>query len=129
VRLFGGVTQDWIRIDFLATTACCEKVGTGFSAQQASSQETVGLASLTLTPNHRVLTPLGVFTEAEKLIQPDGSVELVLRNGAVVRGQATRISYSANTAALYEEASQVVAAAHGALAMQSQVEKGRRMAA
>jgi hypothetical protein len=25
VRLFGGVTQDWIRIDFPATTAYCKK--------------------------------------------------------------------------------------------------------
>lgn len=53
VRLFGGVTQDWIRIDF---------------------PDASGLDPLTLTPNHRVLTRPGSFVEAERLIEADGSV-------------------------------------------------------
>lgn len=107
-RLFGGMTREWIRIEFL---------------------QSLGVSPLTLTPNHRVLTKLGTFVEAEKLIQPDGSVELVLKSGAIVRGQASRAVYSGATASLYEEAAEPVAASHGALALAPQVEQSLRLAA
>ena len=49
-----------------------------------------------------------------------------MQNGSVVRGQAARVAYSADTAGLYGEASRVVASAHGALALKPQMEQGWR---
>lgn len=45
--------------------------------------QALGVSPLTLTPNHRVLTKLGAFIEAEKLAQIASADGVVLKSDAM----------------------------------------------
>ena len=71
-----------------------------------------------------MLAPDGRFARLDALIEEDGTVALVGADGQVLRGRATRIVYSAETADQFEQAERVVYDSVGGLALAPRVEQG-----
>ena len=105
VGLFQGLTRQWARIEF----------------DDASSR-----APLTVTPDHRVLTADGRFEEIAKLVDTDGSIELVRADGGLIRARVTFVDYQESNASAYEAAEKFVAASSRSLALSPMLETGWR---
>jgi hypothetical protein len=97
-RLYRNVTEEWITVTF----------------------DDEQLEPLTATPGHEMLCPDGQFRMLGDMVAKDGTVRLVAADGRTVTGRAERIVYSEETAHLYEVATVIRAATHGALALAPQ---------
>lgn len=82
-RLFRNTTTEWIKLTWL----------------EDGEQK-----KLVATPGHHMLDKTGAFTRLELMVHK-GKAELVLASGAVIEAKAERITYSAETAHLFEQAS------------------------
>ena len=81
-RLFRNTTTEWIKLTWLV---------------DGQPQELVA------TPGHHMLDKSGGFTRLDRLVI-NGKAEVVLASGAVVEADVEHISYSAETAHLFEQA-------------------------
>jgi hypothetical protein len=81
-RLFRNTTTEWIKLTWL---------------------ENGEAKKLVATPGHHMLDKTGAFTRLDRLVQ-NGKAEIVLASGEVVEAQAEHITYSAETAHLFEQA-------------------------
>jgi hypothetical protein len=81
-RLFRNSTTEWIKLTWL---------------------ENGEAKKLVATPGHHMLDKTGAFTRLDRLVQ-NGKAEIVLASGEVVEAQAEHITYSAETAHLFEQA-------------------------
>lgn len=95
VRLFHGETNEWIVLDF------------EIDGDQRQ---------LTTTPNHPFLKPDGTFAPIAELIDASGHAELVLQDGGVVEAKARLVTYTAETADLYEQTYALASSGSAALA-------------
>jgi hypothetical protein len=99
-RLFENVTQEWL----VLTTEHGQ--------------------TLTVTPGHHMLAADGTFRRIDDILAGDGL--LVWRDGSLLGVTAERVTYSAETAHLYEEAEQVSYALSGNAALKPEVTRGWR---
>jgi Protein of unknown function (DUF2778) len=81
-RLFRNTTREWIKLTWL---------------ENGEDKELVA------TPGHHMLDITGAFTRLDLMVQ-NGKAEVVLASGEVVEAKADRITYSAETAHLFERA-------------------------
>jgi hypothetical protein len=81
-RLFRNSTTEWIKLTWLENDEAKELVA---------------------TPGHHMLDKTGAFMRLDLMVQ-NGKAELVLASGEVVEAQAEHITYSAETAHLFEQA-------------------------
>jgi hypothetical protein len=82
-RLFRNNTTEWIKLTWL---------------ENGEAKELVA------TPGHHMLDQNGAFTRLELMVQ-NGKAEIVLASGVVIEAKAERITYSAETAHLFEQTS------------------------
>ena len=95
-RLFHNTTTEWIKLTWL---------------ENGEAKELVA------TPGHHMLDKFGAFTRLDLLVHSD-KAEVVLASGAVVEAKAEHITYSAETASLFEQAaSDPQSAASGAVGL------------
>jgi hypothetical protein len=95
-RLFRNTTTEWIKLTWL---------------ENGEAKELVA------TPGHHILDKTGVFTRLDLMVQ-NGKAEVVLASGEVVEAKAELITYSAETAHLFEQAaSHTQSAANGAVGL------------
>jgi len=101
-KLFRNTTQEWINLSF-----------------------NDGRDDLTATPGHRFLTETGDFMEIGHMVRlGGGSVRLVEKDGSIVEARGELISYSAETAHLFEEAQSRATIFDGNLAVKHDAEAG-----
>jgi hypothetical protein len=81
-RLFRNTTTEWIKLTWL---------------ENGEAKELVA------TPGHHMLDKTGAFTRLDLMMQ-NGKAEIVLASGEVVEANAEHITYSAETAHLFEQA-------------------------
>jgi hypothetical protein len=81
-RLFRNSTTEWIKLTWL---------------ENGEAKELVA------TPGHHMLDKTGAFTRLDRMVQ-NGKAEIVLASGEVVKAKAERITYSAETAHMFEQA-------------------------
>lgn len=84
VRLYRGVTQEWVRLTWV----------------EGSDRK-----ELITTPGHNFLNRFGTFSTIEEMLQ-DNSTTLVLASGAFVEVSAERITYGHDNAHMFEKAQQ-----------------------
>ncbi|MEC3863467.1 hypothetical protein VK792_19485, partial [Mesobacterium sp. TK19101] len=75
-----------------------------------------------VTPGHRFLRPDGSFTEIKDILADDGRI--VLEDGSTTTVTGELITYSSETAHLFEEAEKTVYASEGGAALAPQVVRG-----
>ena len=91
-RLFRNTTTEWIKLTWL---------------ENGEAKELVA------TPGHHMLDKTGAFTRLDRMLQ-NGKAEIVLASGEVVEAKAEHITYSLETAHLFEQAaSHTQSAAYG----------------
>jgi hypothetical protein len=95
-RLFRNTTTEWIKLTWL---------------ENGEAKELVA------TPGHHMLDKTGAFTRLDLMVQ-NGKAEVVLASGEVVEAKAEHMTYSAETAHLFEQAaSHTQSAANGAVGL------------
>jgi hypothetical protein len=95
-RLFRNSTTEWIKLTWL---------------ENGEAKELVA------TPGHHMLDKTGAFTRLDRMVQ-NGKAEIVLASGEVVEAKAEHITYSAETAHMFEQAaSHTQPAANGAVGL------------
>jgi hypothetical protein len=82
-RLFRNTTTEWIKLTWL---------------ENGEAKELVA------TPGHHMLDKTGAFTQLDRLVK-NGKAEVISAAGEVIEATATRITYSPETAHLFEQAS------------------------
>jgi hypothetical protein len=82
-RLFRNTTTEWIKLTWL---------------ENGEAKELVA------TPGHHMLDKTGAFTRLDRLVK-NGKAEVISVSGEVIEATATRITYSPETAHLFEQAS------------------------
>ena len=101
-KLFRNTTQEWINLSF-----------------------DDGRDDLVATPGHRFLTETGDFMEIGHMVRlGGGSVRLVEKDGSIVEAKGELISYSAETAHMFEEAQSRATIFDGNLAVKHDAEAG-----
>ncbi len=91
-RTFRNVTQEWLRVDF------------------APSADGTTRRPLIATPGHEMLCPEGGFARLDQMVawagadRQGGTVTIVNQDAGLSSGQVSRISYSAATADMFEQA-------------------------
>jgi hypothetical protein len=101
-KLFRNTTQEWISLSF-----------------------DDGRDDLTATPGHRFLTETGDFMEIGHMVRlGGGSVRLVEKDGSIIEARGELLTYSAETAHLFEEAQSLATIFDGNLAVKHDAEAG-----
>ena len=101
-KLFRNTTQEWINLSF-----------------------DDGRDDLTVTPGHRFLTETGDFMEIGYMVRLGGGlVRLVEKDGSIVEARGELITYSAETAHMFEEAESRATIFDGNLAVKHDAEAG-----
>ena len=101
-KLFRNTTQEWINLSF-----------------------NDGRDDLVATPGHRFLTETGDFMEIGHMVRlGGGNVRLVEKDGSIVEARGELISYSAETAHMFEEAQSRATIFDGNLAVKHDAEAG-----
>ncbi|MCA3586050.1 MAG: hypothetical protein IOD03_20545, partial [Methylocystis sp.] len=91
-RTFRNVTQEWLRVDF------------------PRSADGTTRRPLIATPGHEMLCPAGGFVRLDQMVawagadRQTGTVTIVNHDASLSSGQVSRISYSAATADMFEQA-------------------------
>jgi len=101
-KLFRNTTQEWINLSF-----------------------DDGRDDLTATPGHRFLTETGDFMEIGHMVRlGGGSVRLVEKDGSIIEARAELLTYSSETAHLFDEAESRATIFDGNLAVKHDAEAG-----